>query len=126
MKSDALFYRLFQEIPSCYFELIGAPASTADSYTFASEELKQTGMRIDGVFLPREPADPVHFLEVLFYKTPHAYSNLFAKVFLWLETKKPSQDWHATIIFAHRGLGASGRAAIPPSPGNGSDDDHLP
>jgi predicted transposase/invertase (TIGR01784 family) len=43
-------------------------------------------------------------VEVFFYRTPHAYSNLFAKVFLWLETKNPAQNWHACIIFAHRRL----------------------
>ncbi len=104
METDALFYRLFQELPDCYFELIGAPAEMAEGYTFASEELKQTGMRIDGVFVPARPDLPVHFVEVFFYKTPHAYSNLFAKVFLWLETKNPAQDWHACVIFAHRRL----------------------
>jgi predicted transposase YdaD len=37
-------------------------------------------------------------------KTPNAYSNLFAKVFLWLETKNPAQDWHACVVFASRAL----------------------
>lgn len=104
MKTDALFYQVFQALPDCYFELIGAPAGAAAAYTFASEELKQTGMRLDGVFLPIRPENPVHFVEVFFYKTPHAHANLFAKVFLWLETKDPVQDWHACLIFAGRRL----------------------
>src|SRR5687767_3435763 len=90
VKTDAFFYRVFQEIQPTYFELIGASESAAD-YTFASEELKQAGMRLDGIFLPKRAGKPVHFVEVFFYKTPHAYSNLFAKVFLWLETKNPAQ-----------------------------------
>ena len=55
MRTDALFYRLFQEVPECYFECIGADAKTADEYTFTSEELKQAGLRLDGVFMPKNP-----------------------------------------------------------------------
>ncbi|MCI0379151.1 MAG: Rpn family recombination-promoting nuclease/putative transposase [Gemmataceae bacterium] len=104
MKTDALFYRLFQELPACYFEAIGAGAEAAEGYTFVSEELKQAGLRLDGVFLPKSTDAPVHFVEVYFYAHPNVYSNLFAKVFLWLETKNPAQDWHASVFFATREL----------------------
>ncbi len=53
MKSDSLFYRLFKETPGSYFELIGQPASLAAGYRFTSEELKHTGLRLDGLFVPR-------------------------------------------------------------------------
>jgi len=46
----------------------------------------------------------VHFVEVYFYATPNVFSNLVAKVFLWLETKNPGQDWHASVFFANRRL----------------------
>lgn len=104
MRTDALFYRLFQEVPACYFEAIGADAKVAEQYTFTSEELKQAGLRLDGIFVPKRPEDPVHFVEVYFYPSPKVYSNLFAKVFLWLETKNPEQDWHASVFFASRNL----------------------
>src|SRR5687768_6201907 len=81
----------------------------AAGYRFASEELKQVGMRLDGIFMPLRSADPVHFVEVFFYKAPNAYSNLFAKVFLWLEAKNPAQNWHACIIFANRRLEPTAR-----------------
>ena len=104
MRTDALFYRLFQEVPACYFETIGADAQTADDYAFTSEELKQVGLRIDGVFKPKVEGKPIHFVEVYSYPSPHAYSNLFAKIFLWLEMKNPAQDWHASLFFASRKL----------------------
>jgi len=104
MKTDALFYHLFQQLPGCYFEVIGAGAKAAEGYTFTSEELKKAGFRLDGVFMPSRPELPVHFVEVYFYSTPNAYSNLFAKVFLWLETKDLSKDWHASVFFANRSL----------------------
>lgn len=41
MKTNTLFYYLFQEFPSIFFELIGQSASLADDYQFTSIELKQ-------------------------------------------------------------------------------------
>ena len=50
MKTDTLFYYLFQEFPSIFFELIGQSASLADDYQFTSIELKQVAFRLDGLF----------------------------------------------------------------------------
>jgi predicted transposase/invertase (TIGR01784 family) len=52
VKTDSIFYRLFQELPEIFFELIGNPPQTAEGYKFSSIEIKQTTFRIDGVFLP--------------------------------------------------------------------------
>jgi predicted transposase YdaD len=51
MKTDTLFYRLFQRWPQLALELLGLPYS-GDSYRFGSEEIKQTAFRIDGMFMP--------------------------------------------------------------------------
>jgi predicted transposase YdaD len=40
MKTDALFYQLFQTLPDLFFELTGLTYS--ESYQFQSVELKQT------------------------------------------------------------------------------------
>ena len=67
MKTDSIFYRLFQEIPSIFFELIGNSLQLAELYQFSSVEVKQTALRIDGVFLPNQNTDnPIYFLEVQF------------------------------------------------------------
>gem|GEM_PF-5984447 len=58
MKTDSLFYRLFQELPGCYFEAIGADAKEAERYAFCSEEIKQAGLRLDGVFVPTRADAP--------------------------------------------------------------------
>ncbi|PIG91020.1 hypothetical protein CSQ79_23600 [Gloeocapsopsis sp. IPPAS B-1203] len=47
MKTDTIFYQLFQNFPSIFFELIGQPAATGDIYEFISSEVKQTAFRID-------------------------------------------------------------------------------
>ena len=67
MKTYSIFYRLFQEIPSIFFELIGNSPQLAELYQFSSVEVKQTALRIDGVFLPNQNTDnPIYFLEVQF------------------------------------------------------------
>ncbi|MBH8564251.1 DUF2887 domain-containing protein [Nostoc sp. CENA67] len=66
MKTDSIFYRLFQTFPGILFELIGRQPSEASAYQFSSVELKQTAFRIDGLFLPtvNQPEYPIVFLEV--------------------------------------------------------------
>ncbi len=86
MKTDTLFYALFQSIPSLLFELIGQSTAEAAGYQFASIELKQTAFRVDGVFLPPEstPDAPVYFLEAQYQRDPLLYRRLFAEIFLYL------------------------------------------
>jgi predicted transposase YdaD len=45
VKTDSIFYRLFQKFPSIFFELIGSSPETASSYQFSSVEIKQTAFR---------------------------------------------------------------------------------
>ncbi|MCA2733655.1 MULTISPECIES: DUF2887 domain-containing protein, partial [unclassified Microcystis] len=52
MKTDTIFYQLFQSFPSIFFELIELPINEANNYRFDSVEVKQLSFRLDGVFLP--------------------------------------------------------------------------
>ncbi|MCA2526567.1 DUF2887 domain-containing protein, partial [Microcystis sp. M61BS1] len=52
MKTDTIFYRLFQTFPGLLFELIDFPRELANFYRFSSVEVKQLSFRTDGVFLP--------------------------------------------------------------------------
>ncbi|MFB8788313.1 MAG: DUF2887 domain-containing protein [Potamolinea sp.] len=45
MKTDTLFYQLFQNFPSIFFELIGQPAIEPSSYQFTAPEVKQRSFR---------------------------------------------------------------------------------
>ena len=57
MKTDTIFYRLFQEFPSIFFELIGQAELPADTYQFTSIELKQLAFRqIRLIFATSHPA----------------------------------------------------------------------
>jgi predicted transposase YdaD len=53
MKTDTIFYQLFQSFPSISFELIQLPINEANNYRFDSLEVKQLSFRLDGVFLPQ-------------------------------------------------------------------------
>ncbi|MBW4477119.1 MAG: Rpn family recombination-promoting nuclease/putative transposase [Tolypothrix brevis GSE-NOS-MK-07-07A] len=105
MKTDSIFYRLFQEFPSIFFELIGEPPEEANLYQFSSVEVKQTAFRIDGVFLPTQTEEnPIYFVEVQFQPDSEIYSRLFAEICLYLRQNKPKNDWFAAVIYPTRSV----------------------
>ena len=101
MKTDPIFYFLFQSFPAIFFELIGKDASEAHAYQFTSVELKQIAFRIDGVFLPQSNTSdkPIYFVEVQFQKDSEFYSRFFSEIFLYLRQYAPSKDWRAVVIY---------------------------
>ena len=48
MKTDTLFYCLFQTDPSLALELAGLTVPISGRYRFGSHEIKQTAFRLDG------------------------------------------------------------------------------
>ena len=83
MKTDHLFYRLFQEHPEVVFELTGWPLSPAAGYTLHAEEVKQTSFRLDGILLPAEtaPHEPIVFLEAQSQPDNGFYPRWFTSLF---------------------------------------------
>ena len=106
MKTDSIFYRLFQSFPSIFFELIDHPPQEADAYQFSSVEIKQLAFRIDGVFLPGDdlPNQPIYFVEVQFQPDPKFYSRFFAEIFLYLDKTELRNDWRAVAIYPSRSV----------------------
>lgn len=105
MKTDSIFYRLFQEFPGVFFELIGNPPQTAEIYQFSSIEIKQTAFRIDGVFLPtQDEQHPIYFVEVQFQPDTEIYSRLVSEIFLYLRQNKPKNTWRGIVIYPTRSL----------------------
>ena len=103
MKTDALFYRFFKELPSCFFVLVGRKEADAGRYDFAAIEYKLTAVRTDGVFVPKNPAvDPAYLVEVQFYPSENVYSNLLTKIGLFLEQSPRNQKWIAVVIYPNR------------------------
>ena len=108
MKTDPIFYRLFQNIPSSFFELIGRSAIEANAYEFRSVEIKQTAFRIDGVFIPSDDETlPVLFAEVQFQWDTDFYHRFFSEITLYLRQYKTQSDWQAVIIYSSRSIESS-------------------
>ncbi|MGI8499517.1 MAG: Rpn family recombination-promoting nuclease/putative transposase [Hassallia sp.] len=106
MKTDSIFYELFAEFPSIFFDLIGRSPINTQGYQFRSVEIKQTAFRVDGVFLPPEnsPDKTVYFCEVQFQKDEFLYHRVFAELFLFLDQNPATVDWYAVIIYPRRSL----------------------
>ncbi len=108
MKTDSIFYRLFQELPEIFFELIGNPPENAKAYQFSSVEIKQTAFRIDGVFLPIQgEQNPIYFVEVQFQPDAEIYSRLVSEIFLYLRQNQPKNSWRGVVIYPTRSLDIS-------------------
>lgn len=108
MKTDSLFYRIFQTSPAAFFDLIGSPNPNAADYRFTSEEVKQTSFRIDGILTPPpdSPHLPLYFIEVMGYRDRNGdlYPGLFSEIFLYLNSYRPANNWRAVLIFTQRRL----------------------
>ncbi|MBE9038062.1 Rpn family recombination-promoting nuclease/putative transposase [aff. Roholtiella sp. LEGE 12411] len=104
MKTDSIFYRIFQSFPSTFFELINQPPQLANAYQFSSVEVKQLAFRIDGVFLPNAPELAIYFAEVQFQPDKKIYSRLFTEIFNYLDKTELTNTWRSVVIFPSRSI----------------------
>ncbi|WP_083866325.1 Rpn family recombination-promoting nuclease/putative transposase [Calothrix sp. PCC 6303] len=106
MRTDKIFYSLFQTFPSIFFAIIGNQNIDANSYQFVSVELKETAFRIDGVFIPtlETSEQPVYFAEVQFQTDKTFYRRLFAEIFLYLQQNESVKFWRAVVIYPTRSI----------------------
>jgi len=105
MKRDPLFFRLFKELPGCFFQLVGRAQRDAQRYTLEAIEYKATSVRLDGVFRPLQPRDdPAYLWEAQFYASEKVYANLLSKIGRFLEHGNAQQDWVAVVIYPNREL----------------------
>ena len=104
MKTDTIFYSLFQEFPRFFFELIHRSPEEAAAYEFTSREIKQLAFRIDGLFLPKtdEPNKPFYLVEVQFQPDADLYYRIFGELFLYLRQYKPSHPWRVVVLYPSR------------------------
>lgn len=102
MRTDTIFYQLFQTFPQLLFELIGESPEQAKQYEFSSQEIKELARRFDGIFLPSsdQPNLPIYFVEVQFQAKTDFYWRLFAEIFVYLGQYQPVQDFCAVAVFA--------------------------
>lgn len=102
MKTDTLFYQLFQEFPWIFFQLIDSQQTNVEAYQFIAPEIKQRSFRLDGLFTTTEEFGelPLYFVEVQFYQEADFYDRLFPSIFLYFSQYKPvNSDWYTIVIF---------------------------
>lgn len=106
MKTDTIFYRLFQSFPRIFFELINRAPEAAADYEFTSREVKQLSFRLDGLFLPKtnQQNQLLYLVEVQFQPDPSLYYRIFAELFLYLKQYQPPHPWQIVVIYPSRSI----------------------
>ena len=102
MKTDTLFYQLFNTFHTLLFELIERPIAEAEGYEFSSVEVKEKAFRFDGIFSPKAKDKPIYLIEVQFQQKEDFYWEYLSEIYLYLNQYRPQQEWQAIAIFARR------------------------
>jgi predicted transposase/invertase (TIGR01784 family) len=106
LKTDSVFYRIFQTSPGILFELLGQSPELAQGYSFESVEIKQVAFRLDGVLLPVPNAQDqtVWFIETQMQDDTEFYHRFFAQIHLYLKLHPKTYDWQSIVIFPSRNI----------------------
>jgi len=82
MKTDPLFYEMFQTHPHIFFEI--AQITPQCPYRFESVTVKSAEKRIDGILYPAVTDQPLYFVEVqgapdkqMYWRTSREVSTFF-------------------------------------------------
>ncbi|GAB4216869.1 MAG: Rpn family recombination-promoting nuclease/putative transposase [Synechococcales cyanobacterium] len=102
MRTDTIFYQLFQTFPRLLWELLDQDPDLASSYEFSSREVKELAFRLDGVFLPQEAHQPIYFLEVQYQRVETFYWRFITEIFVYLNQYQPEHDWLGVVLFSSR------------------------
>jgi len=102
MRTDTIFYQLFQAFNTLLFELLNQPIE--EGYEFISVEVKEKAFRFDGIFAPDTTDKPIYFVEVQFQKKDNFYWEFLSEIFLYLSQYQPQNDWKAVAIFSDESL----------------------
>jgi predicted transposase/invertase (TIGR01784 family) len=103
MRRDSIFYQLFRQSPTLLFELLPQPPANAQGYIFESIEVKETSFRIDGVFLPPDPAGIVYFCEVQFQLDELLYERMLSEIAIYTyRNRERFANWQSVVIYPTR------------------------
>jgi predicted transposase YdaD len=102
MKTDTLFYELFQTAPQTFFELL--QMTPGCSYQFESITVKASEKRIDDVFTPATAGQPIYFLEVQGFPDDVIYFRTMREVATYLEQRPALKDneWQAAVLWLNK------------------------
>ena len=102
MKTDALFYELFQAAPQTFFELL--QITPACPYRFESITVKTAEKRIDGVLEPVDTTAPLYFLEVQAFPDDVIYWRAMREISTYFEQRPQQQEraWQAIVLWLNK------------------------
>jgi predicted transposase/invertase (TIGR01784 family) len=113
MRRDTIFYQLFQQSPTLLFELLPQPPENAARYTFEAVEVKETGFRMDGVFLPPDRSGIVYFGEAQFQLDELLYERMLAEISIYVyRNRERISDWQAVAIYPSRSIEQSNTSTV--------------
>jgi len=116
VKTDTLFYRLFQDRPALVFGLAGLPLPPDADYSLRAEEIKETAFRLDGLLVPGDltAGHPLVFLEVQCQVDAEFYARWAAEIHLHLYRGHVVNPWRAVVIYPERTIETAAPPALTP------------
>jgi predicted transposase YdaD len=102
LKTDPLFYELFQAAPQTFFELL--QITPPCPYRFESITVKASEKRIDGVLEPADPSQPFYFLEVQAFPDDTIYWRELREVATFFEQRPQlkNREWQAIVLWLNK------------------------
>lgn len=102
MKTDTLFYELFQTAPQVFFELL--QITQPCPYRFESLTVKATEKRIDGILEPEVSGKTIYFVEVQAFPDETIYWRIIREVATYFEQRATlrDNDWQAAVLFLNQ------------------------
>ena len=102
MKTDTLFYELFQTAPQTFFELL--QITPLCPYRFESLTVKATEKRIDGILEPEVSGETIYFVEVQAFPDDTIYWRTMREVATYFEQRPAlrNNDWQAVVLFLNQ------------------------
>ena len=100
LKTDALYYQIFQFDPQALFQLMQLPVE--GEYTYESITVKTTEKRMDGFFKRIDGEGPNVFLEVQGYPDSKIYWRFLREICTYHEQSEEAPPFVAIVLFVDK------------------------
>jgi len=104
MKTDDIFYQIFQTSPELAFELMGETPRC--KYEFRSQEVKAFGFRADGLMFPisEDSSVPIILLEAQMQPDSELYYRILNELTTYLRQYQPPNPWRVIVLYPKRSV----------------------
>mgnify|MGYP006435846253 FL=1 len=104
MRTDDIFYQIFQTSPAIAFELMGEPPPC--EYEFRAQEVKAFGFRTDGLMFPQSdnPNHPIILVEAQMQPDPDLYYRILNELTTYLRQYQPPNPWRVIVLYPQRSV----------------------